>query len=303
MAPAAPVNPALVIDADPVALLPAGPIALGNLDARAFYVSGSTGAQLAAVVESVMPIGQEAGFVASRDVDRVQVAVYAGAGVDAVAVLSGRFDVAKIQAAAVAHAPTPTGAPCVALPYAGRTLYTVSNFAFSPVTEHTMVAGSESAVRRVLDRLALGGTQPHPARELPDWMLSAVQAPGSSFAVAADVAAIPPAAMHGWPLPPAMTGLARVAVIGDFHPPGLNVASTLSYADPARAGAGADGLRQLAAFVTVAGNIGAGPKIQNLSIAADGTNVGCKFALDDEAMRRSLASLLKMFAVATHPPG
>jgi len=300
--PVAPENPAMVIDQDPLALFPGGPVMLGNLDARAFYTSGSTGAQLAAVAEGLFPLGQEAGFVASRDVDHVFAAVYAGAGLDAVALLSGRFDVPRIQALAASRAPTRLGAPCIALPYAGRTLFTVSNFAFSPLTDHTMVAGNESAVRRVLDRLALAGPVPHLSHEVADWMITAVQAPGSSFALAADIASIPPAALHGWPLPPAMSGLSRVATIGDFHPPGMNVASTLSYVDPARAGAGADGLRQVASFLSVASNLG-GPRIQNLSIVAEGPNVGCKFALDDEAMRRTIASVMKLFSTATRPPG
>jgi hypothetical protein len=292
-----PINPALVIDADPLGLLPAGPVVLGNLDARTFYTSGSTAAQLAAFGESVFPLGQEAGFSASRDVDHAFGAVYAGAGLEAVAILSGRFDVPRIEALAASRAPTRLGAPCIGLPYAGRTLYTVSNFAFSPVTDHTMVAGSDSAVRRVLDRLALAGPEPHLTHEVAEWMMTAVQAPGSSFAVAADIASIPPAALHGWPLPPMMSGLSRVATIGDFHPPGMNIASTLSYTDPARASAGAEGLRQLASFATIASNLG-GPRIQNLAIEPMGPNVGCKFALDDEGMRRTIASVMKMFAPA-----
>jgi hypothetical protein len=293
---AAALDPAAVIDGDPLALLPAGPVALGNLDARAFYTSGTTAGQLAAFAEATFPLGQEAGFSAARDVDHAFLAVYAGASVDGVAILSGRFDVAKMQALAASHAATRLGPPCVALPYAGRTLFTVSNFAFSPLTDRTMIGGSEGAVRRVLDRLALAGPQPHLVREVADWMTTAVQSPGSSFALVADVAAIPPAAFHGFPLPPAMSGLSRLATIGDFNPPGINVASTLSYSDPSRAAVGAEGLRQLASFVTIAGNLGAGPKVQNLSIVPEGANVGCKFALDDEAMRRTLATLSKLFA-------
>ncbi len=294
-----PVNPAVAIDADPLALLPAAPAILGNVDARAFYASGSTGAQVAALAEGLFPFGQEVGFSAGRDVDRMAVAVYAGATLDAVGVLQGRFDVPRITAAGAAHIPTRTGAPLVALPYAGRTLYTVSNFAFSPLTDHTMVAGSESAVRRVLDRLAM--TPAAPAREVADWMLGAVQTPGSSYALVADVASIPPAALRGIPLPPGMTGLLRAAVIGDFHPPGLNVAGTLTYADPTRAAAGADTLRQVAAFANIAASLGAGPKIQNLTITPNGPSVGCNFALDDEAMKRSLASIMKVVGGAVAP--
>jgi hypothetical protein len=266
---------------------------------RAFYASGSVGAQLAAVTEAMVPAGQEVGLSVSRDVDRMVVGAYVTPGVELVAVLGGRFDAGRLQAAAAAHAVSRTGAAWVALPYAGRTLYTVSNLAVAPLTEHTLVAGTEGGVRHVLERLAAGGPNPHPAREVEGWMLAALAAPGSAFAGAVDVGSIPPAALHGWPLPAVLTGLSRAALVGDFHSPGLNVASTLTYADPQRATAGVDALRQLAAMVNVASALGAAPRVQNLSLAADGPNVACKFGLDEEGMRKSLASVLRLLAPAS----
>ncbi len=302
-APPAPVNIAQVLDSDPLALLPAGPAVLAVLDARAFYASGSTGAQVASLAEGFLPLGQEVGFSAGRDVDRIYAAVYVGAGMEGLTVLSGRFDVAKIQAAGAAHIPTRAGVPLVGLPYAGRTIFTISAFAFAPVTDRTMVAGSESAVRRALDRLAVAGPQAAPRREVADWMLATVQAPGSSYALAADVAAIPPAAFRGLPLPPGMTGLLRVNLLGDFNPPGLNVGGTLSYADPTRAEAGANNLKQLAAFVNVASSLGAAPRVQNLNIATNGLDTTCRFSLDEEAMRRTLGSVLKALGVPSPAAG
>jgi len=263
----APVNPALAIDADPLALFPAGAVALADLDTRTFYTSGSLGGQVAAIAEGILPLGQEMGFSASRDVDRVFVAAYVGAAIDAVAVLSGRFDVARMQAAVAAHATSRSGLPWTAAPYAGRTLYSTANVAFAPLTDHTLAAGNESAVRRVLDRLAQpGAPRPGGSRDIPDWMLKTVESPGSAFALAADVGAIPPAALQGWSMPGAMAGLSRLAVIGDFHPPGVNVASTLTYLDGPHAATGASSLQQLAAIVAVAGQMGAAPKLQNLTI-------------------------------------
>ncbi len=245
---AAPVSPAQIIDADPLALFPGGAVVLGNLDTRAFYASGSAAAQLAALLQSAIPPGQELGVSMSQDVDRMLVAAYAGAGLDAVAVLCGRFDGGRMQAAAAAHPPTGAGSAWAVLPYAGRTLYASRNMAISPLTDHTLLAGSESAVRRLLDRLAQGGAQPRTSRELSDWMLKTVESQGAAFALAADIGAIPPALLQGWPLPAAMTGLSRVAVISDFHPPGLNVASTFAYVEsPARAG----GSKRLAAVQRV----------------------------------------------------
>lgn len=303
--PATPVNPALAIDSDVLALLPPGPAAMASVDTRAFYASGSTGGQLAAMTEGVLPLGQEVGFSASRDVDRMVVGVYVSGGVDAVAVLSGRFDAARMQAAVSSHAATRGGVPWLSAPYAGRTLYSAASFGFAPLTDHTLAAGSESAVRRLLDRLAQSaapGAKPR-ARDLPDWMVKTLETPGSSFATAADVGSLPPMILQSWPIPGTIAGLSRVAVVGDFHPPGLNVAGTLAYPDPARATGVADSLRQLGALVAVAGQYGAAPRLQNLNIAAEGPSVAFKFVLDDEAIRRSLASVMKLFAGATARPG
>src|SRR5438874_1966122 len=62
---------------DALALLPGGAIAVGTIDARAFYGSQTFGADLARLTEKYVPIGDEAGFKASRDVDRVTFASYA----------------------------------------------------------------------------------------------------------------------------------------------------------------------------------------------------------------------------------
>jgi hypothetical protein len=309
--PLVPVNPALAIDADPLALFPPGAVALGDLDTHTFYTSGSLGGQVATLAESMLPLGNEVGFSAARDVDHVWVAAYVGATTDAVAILAGRFDAAAMQAAVASHAAGRSGLPWATAPYAGRTLYTTANVAFAPITAHTLAAGNESAVRRVLDRLAQPAVQPgsqpgavQSPRALPDWMLKTVEAPGSAFALAADVAAIPPAALQGWSMPGAMAGLSRLAVIGDFHPPGVNVAGTLTYTDPAKATSGAASLQQLAAIVAVAGQIGAAPKMQNLTITPDGPSVACKFVLDEESLKRSLASVMKLFPGApARPPG
>src|SRR5215472_18953096 len=114
------------IDADPLALLPGSAVVLAVVDARAFYKSSSVGPQVALIAEKLVPIGDEAGFSPSRDVDRVTVAAYALSGADVAAVVGGRFDTAKIDLAAQNHTPTKGGGTITVSQYAGRTLYTVS---------------------------------------------------------------------------------------------------------------------------------------------------------------------------------
>jgi hypothetical protein len=301
---AQPVDPAVALDADPLALVPPGAVALANLDNRSFNASGTPAAELAALGETNFAVGQELGLAPSRDIDRSVFAVYVGATSDVVAIATGRFDQARMQAAAASHVPSRLGTPWTALPYAGRTLYTSSNVAFAPITDHTLAAGSESAVRRVLDRIATWGREPHPKREIADWMLQTLEAPGSAFEFAADVGSIPPQAMHGFTLQGAANGLSRLGVLVDFHPPGLNIAATLTYADPPHATAGADAARQLGVVLTSAGKLGLGPQIQNLTIAADGPNMTTKFALDDQGVRLAVATITKMLAATSpRPPG
>src|SRR5690554_5742110 len=82
---------------DALALLPGNAIGLGTVDARAFFSSQTFGAELSKLVEKYVPVGQEAGFLASRDVDRVTFASYSYQGIDAAAIVIGRFDEAKIK--------------------------------------------------------------------------------------------------------------------------------------------------------------------------------------------------------------
>src|SRR5579864_4372875 len=68
------------LDSDPIALLPGDGITLGNLDARAFLQSGGLGDDVAHLVDRLVPLGDESGFVPSRDVDRIVMATYGTQG-------------------------------------------------------------------------------------------------------------------------------------------------------------------------------------------------------------------------------
>ena len=88
------------LEKDPVALFPGGALGMFSLDLHAFYASQSAGTVAAQVAEKYFPIGAEAGFSASRDLDRVLGGIYSMQGVDVLATLIGRFDEAKIVQAA-----------------------------------------------------------------------------------------------------------------------------------------------------------------------------------------------------------
>jgi hypothetical protein len=93
------------LDADPLALLPPGALAVAWVDAQALFANTRVGPKLTGLSDRIMPLGEEAGFLPSRDVLKVATAAYATG--DGVAVLRGHFDRAHIEAAQS----TKTGAP------------------------------------------------------------------------------------------------------------------------------------------------------------------------------------------------
>src|SRR4051812_21790835 len=77
---------AAVIDRDPIALLPAGIQALAVVDATAMFRT-AWGAEAAALITQVLPIGPESNFSPQRDVSRVYAGFYAMQGADLCAVV------------------------------------------------------------------------------------------------------------------------------------------------------------------------------------------------------------------------
>jgi hypothetical protein len=293
-APAAPSAPTELapdqIDADPVALLPGSMVAAADVDARAFFASGVVGAQVAAMVESQMPVGDEAGFRASRDVDRVVAAAYSIEGVDVAAVLVGRFDAKKIGDAAAGHVAA-RGGPIVASEYDGHAVYTVANVGIAVLTPKTALVGTEAALRRALDRVHAPPSVPlH--REPPPWMLETLGTPNASAALAADFATQSLASAGiGSVAPGWLKEVKQARVLTDFKPPGFHVAGTLTFASPETATRAANGLNGLARIAGLAARFGAAPQLRDFSARATGADVQCSFALDEAGMRKTVGTL------------
>jgi hypothetical protein len=277
------------IDADPLALLPGSPVVVATVDARAFYASGSLGAELAALSEQLAPIGEEAGFKASRDVDRIVLGTYAAEGLDVAAVLSGRFDEAKIKQAADGHARTRAGGVIVASRYTGRSVYAVGDLGFCVLTPRTALTGTQTGIRRVLDRIHDGSTK----RELLPWVEKTVETPNAAAALTADFAQpLAEAAIGSFPLP-WLRGVKAVRILADFKPPGMHVAGTVTYADASSASSGASGMRQVGTMANLVALTGLAPRLQELSVNTADANVECAFSVDDGSLRNLLGSLPK----------
>ncbi len=270
---------------DALALLPGQPIMVGTVDARAFFGSKTFGAELAKLVEQYFPIGQEAGFQASRDVDRVTFASYSYQGVDASAVIIGKFDEAKIKEAAAMQTPIKGNNVIVASKYMDRDLYTVSNVGFTILSSTHAIAGTEAGIRRVLERIK----DKRVKRDIPQWMLQTVETPGAAAAVAGDFATQPLPQELSRQIPmPFVQNMKAIRIVATFKEPGLQLASSMTYPDAQAANTASESVRQAAGLSKWLALVGI--EIQNVEVGVDKADVQLKLAVDDKSLRQVLAS-------------
>lgn len=270
---------------DAFALLPANAIAIGTVDARSFFGSQTFGADLAKAVEKMMPIGEEAGFVASRDTDRVTWASYSYQGIDVAAIVVGRFDEAKIKQVATSGTPTKAGVPLVVSPYAGRDVYTVSNVGFTLLSNERAVVGTESGIRRVLDRIR----DKRVSRDLPAWMIATLETPGAAAAVAADFASqpVPEELLRQIPVT-FLQNVKAARIVAQFKEHGVHVAGSVTYPDGQSAEQASNGFKQAAGYTKALALLGV--KIDNVDVKVEQQDVQVQLDVDDQSLRQLLAS-------------
>jgi hypothetical protein len=278
-------------DADPLSLLPGSALVVAGLDVRAMYANAAVGAAVASLTDPLVPLPAGAGFDASRDVDRLVLGSYPGTQADVAVVLSGRFDVDKINATAQAR----SGTPFVKATYGGFATSTAGAITIAPLTARTLVAGTTERVRRVLDRLGQGALQ----RSVPPWAAETLASQGAQFAIAGDFAAQPIASATigsinlSW-----LKGLQTLRAIGNFDDPGLNVAATLTYNDPSGAQGATDGIHLIDSWQKLLAPLLLGAKVQNLQVGNSGNDVSCKFAVDSTSLR----ALVRLASRYFQPP-
>ena len=222
------------IDADPLALLPGGAITVGVLDMKALFAS-QFGDKLLEVSKRRAPVPESAGFDPKRDLTKVYFGVYSMQGADFAGVAMGTFDPKKIEAAADGVQKTPLGVPVTKTTYAGRALYTAESVGFTVLTTRTALFGNQTGIRRALDRIKEGTAK----REIPAWAGKVLNQAGVPFAFGSNLKENPvPNALRS--KLPFLDGVETLAVVGNFSPPGINLAGTLVYPDEdsAKVGAG-----------------------------------------------------------------
>lgn len=271
---------------DALALLPSNPIAVGTVDARAFFGSKTFGAELVKAIERYVPLGAEAGFDAARDVDRVTWASYSYQGIDVAAIVIGRFDQGKIKQVATSQRPTKSGVPLVLSSYAGRDVYTVSNIGFTLLSDTRAVVGTEGAIRRVLDRIQDDRVK----RDIPAWMLATVETSGAASATAADFATQPvPAELLRQVPTPAAQNLKALRVLTNFKPSGTQIAASGTYTDEEAAKVAhhhAERAVNLSKWLALLG-----VKLQNIRVGIEKQDVQVELEIDDESLKTVLDSL------------
>lgn len=274
------------IDDDPLALLPGGAIGAFYIDTQKLFAS-ELGKKLLAMARASAPMPQSAGFDPERDLKSMYIGSYSMQGADVAAVLTGTFDRDKIEKTAESTDQTALGAPVVKSTYAGRTLYTSRNVGFVVLTERTVLAGNETGIRRTLDRIKEGRAK----RELPDWMSKLLLTKGASAAGGVDLRsqAVTDAARAQLPF---LNDLETARMLGNFEPPGLNVAGTLTYTDEAAAQRGAESVRKLhetlRSYRFLMAIIGIAQPIQKLEAEAAGKDTRFVVGLDGQALVRLL---------------
>jgi hypothetical protein len=269
------------IDADPYALLPPSAIGVARVEAKAVFASHAIGSEVAALADSFVPLGDDSGFHASRDVERVVVGTYATSGNDVAAVLVGHFDVDKI-----AHATkTKHGVAVVSEPHGAQTLYRAGRDAWAPIAARTLVAGTPQGVTEVLDRIAKVQPGAALARWEPAWMTETLETPSTVFAYAADFASRPlTAAAIGAIRLPWLNGIHQVRATGAFKGDALDVDATASYGSPAQAKDGEDGVRHSVQMLDVLGAVLGGLRLQSFDAKVDGQDLRCTFSLDAQTL-------------------
>jgi hypothetical protein len=271
---------AIDLDADPEALLPAQAIVYARLDAKAFFASQSFGPDLAKAAEKGSPLGEEVGFQPSRDLDTVYAGVYSTQGADVAAVLVGRFDEAKVKKLAETHSPTRGGGALVVSQYGGRDVYTINNVGFTVLTAKTALAGTETGIRRAIDRVRDGRVK----RDVPPWVDTTLSTQGAVLAIAADTQAQPGTGEILKQAPfPWMQTAQKARILMDFNAPGSNVGAAITYADEAQATQAAAGLNNTASFARILALIGL--QFRELKVTTDKTDVQVKISVDDQSLR------------------
>lgn len=283
------------IDAQPLNLLPGDAIGIVSLDTTAMFAS-EFGARMLQITQQRMPVPPSAGFEPKRDLQRLHLGFYSMSGADFVGVAVGTFNREAIEAAADGTAQTPLGAPLVKVSYAKRTIYVSKNVGFSVLTSRTALVGNETGIRRALDRLDRGEFD----RATPSWLDPLLNTKQAAIVGGVDLRhGVTAEAKEDFTF---LQGMETTRFVGNFEPPGLNLAGTSSYPDEESAKRGAASLRDLhetmrsLGFLTTLLSIG--QPLHRLEVQESGKEVKYVAEVNGNAVAWAIERLAEMLGVA-----
>ncbi len=273
------------LDSDPVSILPPGIIMFGYVDAATMFHS-SLGPDVGQMVQTLLPLPPESGFVPSRDVTRIFAGVYAMQGADFCAVIQGTFDTEAIRRSVDGRNVSLAGVPLSKHRYADNDLFTAGNIGFTLLTAHTVLTGNEIGIRRALDRIRFGKL----TRAVPEWMTNLGRTPGATFSLAGDFSqqSAGGAAVQSMPF---LSGATTIRLLGNFQAPGINFAGTLTFQDETSAESSASAIgtiNSISPFMSLLSTIGLGITIPPISVARQNKDVGFTTSVDENTGRTLL---------------
>ena len=267
------------IDREPLWLLPPGGIGWLHLEVGP-AASSELGQYLLSDVRARFPLPEATGFSFERDVTRLSLATYSMQGLDFAGVASGRFDRARIEAAASEYEGGATP-PLVRSEYAGRTLFTAGSVGFTILTPQTALFGNETGIRRCLDRIS----ESRVADDLPAWVKDLLQTPDSTFSFGVDLQGSPITGALSGRLA-ALRGATMARGVGNFAPPGINIAGSIAHGSHDAARATASALLQAGGSLNMYGRLfGLGQPLRKLETQAMGDDTQVVLAVDGSAVR------------------
>jgi hypothetical protein len=268
------------IDRQPLWLLPPGGSGWLHLEVGT-AASSELGQYILADARARFPMPEAAGFVFERDVARLILATYSMQGLDFAGVASGHFDRARIEAAASEHKGGPVSPPLVKSEYTGRSVFTANGIGFVILTPQTALFGNETGIRRSLDRIA----ESRVADDLPAWVKDLLMTPDAAFSFGVDLQGSPLTAALSGRLA-ALRGATLARGIGNFTPPGVNIAGTITHADHDAARATASALLQAGGSLNMYARLfGLGQPLRKLETQAVGEDTQVVLAVDGGAVR------------------
>jgi hypothetical protein len=284
------------VDRDPIALMPSGAIGLVRVDAPAMFRS-AVGQRLKDLVLARIPLPPSAGFEPTRDLAAVYIGIYSMSGANVAGVATGTFNPAAIERAADGTTMTPLGAPLVKTTYAHQTLYVSRNVGFAVLTEQTVLFGDETGIRRALDRISEGRA----AHDVPPWVDDVLRTPNAATAGAFNLVGQAPVEASVKYVA-FLNGLKTARIVGNFEPPGMNFAGTLTYGDPQAAEAASAALQQtnqtLRSYSFLMQIAGIGNPIQKLETAPSGNDTKFVMAVEQKALEWILTQAADRMGVA-----